>query len=515
MHCLPIIDRDLRIAARRVSTYKHRLLAGGTASALVVLFAMFGPLLSSKTGIYLFHIASWCGFIVCTLEGLRETVDSIAQERREGTLGLLFLTDLRGQDVILGKLSAASIKSFSTLLAMLPAFALPIWMGGVTGGEFWRVGTSLVAVLIFTMTVGMFASAMSESSFGAIISSALLLGFGMLLPATSVWWNGPVPDWTAGPLCMFHYSADAEFRANPSMFWQALAYSILVACVLFMLSAKLVTRLGIGKSANAESWLAKLLKPTRGYTNTWAATSAVRTDPAVWLAEHTLPGRKVLWFLIAGAGAVSLIIGCSAGSNAVYILAGIQLFVAFLIKIWIAALAVQPMNLAKRSGAMELLLCTPLRPPQLVNAHLAVLRAYFLAPGIIASFGLMAIGIIGNNALTTGDHTFSVGLGCILSCLCFMSFLLDLNALAYVGLWHGLADAHVPQSVTKIVFRVLILPWICLLIPCVGFVGLFLVPWIWMSWAGTRLNQRFYDEASSQFASDEHGGWFKGKAARS
>ncbi|HQU46125.1 MAG TPA: hypothetical protein PK867_25150, partial [Pirellulales bacterium] len=40
------------------------------------------------------------------------TADCISSERREGTLGLLFLTDLRGHDVVLGKLVVAGLGAF-------------------------------------------------------------------------------------------------------------------------------------------------------------------------------------------------------------------------------------------------------------------------------------------------------------------------------------------------------------------------------------------------------------------
>lgn len=508
MQSWPIIDRDLRIAARRISTYKHRLLTGGTAAGLVVFFSMFGPFFSARSGHYLFQVASWFGFLICILEGLRETVDSVAQERREGTLGLLFLTDLRGYDIILGKLSAASVKSFSTLLAMLPAFALPIWMGGVTMGEFWRVAASFAAILILSMTVGLFASAMSQSSFQAIINSLLLLSFGMLLPAANILLTGPIPAWSAGPFGMFYFAPDLRFSTASTTYWHATICSAIVCGVLFLASAKWVEELIAGDDVGAKNWFSKFWKPTRGYTDAWAPIS-LSTDPAVWLAEHALPGRRVLWALITGAGIVCFLVGYASGRKALLILVCLQLFFAFLLKIWIAALSLQPMNMAKRSGALELILCTPLRPQQLVSAHVEALRGYFIAPGLVASFGLIAVGVAGNTLVLSSDRTFEMGLAVISGTMCFVSFLLDLNALAYVGLWHGLSEVHVPQAVTKVVFRVLILPWFCLLIPCIGFIGLLIIPLLWMSWGRTKLAQRFEIEAVRQVSHDAaNAGWF-------
>ena len=50
--------------------------------------------------------------LYCLASGRRSTADCLSEEKREGTLGLLFLTDLTGYDVVLGKLSATSVNAF-------------------------------------------------------------------------------------------------------------------------------------------------------------------------------------------------------------------------------------------------------------------------------------------------------------------------------------------------------------------------------------------------------------------
>jgi len=41
-------------------------------------------------------------FFFCNLAGVRLTADTLSEEKRNGTLGLLFLTNLRGLDVVGG-----------------------------------------------------------------------------------------------------------------------------------------------------------------------------------------------------------------------------------------------------------------------------------------------------------------------------------------------------------------------------------------------------------------------------
>ena len=56
----------------------------------------------------LFCILTGSAVFYCLLSGVWFTADCLSEEKREGTLGLLFLTDLKGYDVVLGKLVATS-----------------------------------------------------------------------------------------------------------------------------------------------------------------------------------------------------------------------------------------------------------------------------------------------------------------------------------------------------------------------------------------------------------------------
>ena len=120
--------------------------------------------------------------------GLFFTSDCLSEEKREGTLGLLFLTDLRGYDVALGKLLATSLRGFYALLAVLPILAITLLMGGVTGAQYWKSALALVNALFFSLAAGMAVSAVSRDSQKALTATLLLL----LLLAL----GGPMADGT-------------------------------------------------------------------------------------------------------------------------------------------------------------------------------------------------------------------------------------------------------------------------------------------------------------------------------
>src|SRR6266576_5456157 len=121
MTFLPIVDRELRVASRRRSTYWIR--AGAATGVMVLgawLFLMMRHEPSRQVAMALFGILTGSAALYSLLSGVRSTSDCLSQEKRDGTLGLLFLTDLKGHDVVLGKLAATSLKGFYGLLAVLP-----------------------------------------------------------------------------------------------------------------------------------------------------------------------------------------------------------------------------------------------------------------------------------------------------------------------------------------------------------------------------------------------------------
>src|SRR5580658_5169605 len=163
MTFLPIVERELRVAARLPATFRNRTLAAGIVAAVAFLMLLFASMTGSGSfiGGTAFHVLAWLTLGFCLLEGVRKTADCLSEEKREGTLGLLFLTDLKGYDVVLGKLAATSLSSFYGLLAILPVLALPMLVGGVTPGEYWRVVLALLNILFLSLCAGMCVSSRS------------------------------------------------------------------------------------------------------------------------------------------------------------------------------------------------------------------------------------------------------------------------------------------------------------------------------------------------------------------
>ncbi|MCZ7637880.1 MAG: ABC transporter permease [Verrucomicrobia bacterium] len=170
----------------------------------------------------------------CVAAGPVFTADVLSEEKREGTLGLLFLTDLRAHDVVLGKLAATSVTAVFSLLAVLPVVALSLLLGGVALGEFARVVLVLVNTLGFSLAVGMAVSALCEQARSAFALTSFVL---FLATVVAAWWmdGGPVStpgavSWVqmVSPVGAWFASAAPQFAADPATFWRALAGAHLV-----------------------------------------------------------------------------------------------------------------------------------------------------------------------------------------------------------------------------------------------------------------------------------------------
>src|SRR2546426_6932189 len=167
MSVLPIVRRELRVAARKRSTFWLRVASAITAVVLgsgCLLMGGWQRIGTAQMGSMLFYALTWTCLAAALSAGLFFTSDCLSEEKREGTLGFLFLTDLRGHDVVLGKLLGTSLRSSSALLAVFPILAITLFMGGVAPAEFWKTTLALANAMFVSLVAGLFVSALSRQS---------------------------------------------------------------------------------------------------------------------------------------------------------------------------------------------------------------------------------------------------------------------------------------------------------------------------------------------------------------
>src|SRR5437763_971733 len=104
MQFLPIARRELRVASRRPRTYRVRV----WAALLTLACAAYAGWIFSRasgasgSGRSVLTMVVRLAFMYCLFAGVGNTADCLSSEKREGTLGLLFLTPLRGYDIVVG-----------------------------------------------------------------------------------------------------------------------------------------------------------------------------------------------------------------------------------------------------------------------------------------------------------------------------------------------------------------------------------------------------------------------------
>src|SRR5487761_1945542 len=173
MNAFPVIVRELRSEARNPFTFSLRLVGVDILLALLAFFLLTTPF-APNAGDLLFtrlHMALF--FSIWILVPL-VAADCISRERRENTLGLLFLTPLRPLDIVLAKGLVHGLRALAFWLAVWPVLAVPLLLGGVS----WV--TALTAVIVnfsaicWALAAGLLASALCKTRPQALAGAVLL-----------------------------------------------------------------------------------------------------------------------------------------------------------------------------------------------------------------------------------------------------------------------------------------------------------------------------------------------------
>jgi hypothetical protein len=408
MYFLPIVGRELRIAARRKGTYRIRVWT--TFAALLVSFcfmlfkAIFGNFMPSL-GPNLFRILTWYAFLMSLLAGVFFAGDCISSEKREGTLGLLFLTDLKGYDVVLGKIISVGLSASYGLIAMLPVIGLPLLMGGVTGGEFWRVSLALVNALFFALATGILVSACSRESSRAlgntigwlVLATLILPAVGALIRVTRL------PSWCGyftflSPFYPFSIGFEALYLSRSQLYWISLLTSHLVAWFMLILASWILPRAWQEKAFHSQKRAMLQSAGSLANRSVWPIfhrPKLLDNNPIQWLAESFGGVRHWAWWLVIIEFSSMAIILCITrslwivtGASYVLILGG------WLLKILFAFQTCRFFVEARRSGALELILSTPLKSREIIDGQWRALVRIFLWPCVIFLAAMLLVAIV-------------------------------------------------------------------------------------------------------------------------
>jgi len=378
-------------------------------------------------------------------QGMLLTCDCVSLEKREGTLGLLFLTDLSGFDIITGKMTAQVSRSLYCLLAALPALGFCILLGGVALGDFVVVALGLLNTLFYFAALGLLISVWIWREQTAMAWGGLaLLVLGFLFPILCVMGNSTaslvwVPPGTlfsapSFPAGISPPNAVASLLVSHAMGW------------LFMAAA---------------SWLVP---------RSWAPTANVRLHrristvrqtrtpfhvPTPWLTE---PGNgfltTVLPVIICSSILLANLFGPPGMTQGVALIAIVLMH--SVLKYQAASQAAHMLAGKRRSGELEILLTTPYDEDDILHGCFQQLIERLYWPTLFAL-------VVDLTLLTLGcfNDWLGFGLGWLFIVVVEVIWMLvNLHSLCWVGLFQGVKLGNPAKATGRAIFNVVLLPWI-------------------------------------------------------
>jgi len=437
MTFLPIVERELRVRARQPATFWVRF--GTALIGLCICGLQFqGAVDPSELGGTIFSSLVATAFLGCAVAFLL-TADLISEERRENTLGLLFLTRVKAFDVLVGKTVSGGLTAVLALTGFLPVLMLPVLLGGVAPGEALRKGLVLLVLLVAGIVAGIWASSRTADWLKSLGLAAVVVLF------------------TFVPLAAGAMVAATEYRgAGVASYWFLLGLQALVAAWQFAFARRSLHR------AVTESE-----EPVQIETPSWNAVIRRRApladhvNPIEWSVRHER-GVLVAFWTASGISllvkSVGLLFQSMEAGNVSYVAPALLWtlwllsiaggFLSTALQAWAASRFILA---ARRTGELEVILTTPLGAGDFITGHWRALRARIRAPVMVS-----LIPVIFHAAIVLADGFIDKRSGVNWTVLMhdlwnIILTWIEVVAICWVGMWFGLRASRPASAVAMTV----------------------------------------------------------------
>ena len=451
---MPVVRRELREGARRPFNYWLRVAGAAAGVAMLCVIHQSSDGNQAADGLRLFTgLHGMLLVLICVMVPAM-SADCIAREKREGTLGLLFLTPLTPMGVVVGKGLVQAFRAFTLWLAVLPVIVIPFLSGGVTIGDVASAVTIEFCVTLLCLAAGILASTLAKARATAFILAASfgvafvclfggLLGSVFLLqtsaPGQSVeltritrtgqslitgqsdnirfmgrssgpvaWFTTNIPAYSgpgnvilvngpSGPTWVSYVSPAPSVLSSPSgwsayftapatrlVWWPLLLQSWLAIPLLFLLVLRFAARRMAGSwqdkppSLRREGWIKTFCVPLakRRFAREMRAT--LEWNPIAWLQQYSWQARLSKWGLCLGLVLLECVLTTGSASD----MLDAQSLMVLILAAAFTYVGVNSFLTEKKSGALELLLVTPVTPNQIIWGRVWGLWKQFLPAGL-------------------------------------------------------------------------------------------------------------------------------------
>ena len=499
----PVVERELRIAARQPSTYWSRA-GAGASGVLVICLVMLAQLATAPlavVGQMTFRLLGGMAALTVLVSVVQLASAAFAREKREDTLGLLFLTPLRPVDMVLGKLVSTSLSSFYRFLALVPVLAVPLLAGGVTVGSFVLLVVALLNLIFLGATLGLWISAqcwdekravsVASSIMIALVTLPVVVGLGtgaarlqpgaipleILSPGFAVWYAvmpgmGRVFSlsfsliWTQVLGWIFFYAA---CHTLPRC-WQTRPDNLAPQGDHLKLPAARTAPIRDSDGTNLPRKTAGQRRTVRRNFTAEARTRLLDLNPLAWFALRWKPHASGTWAIV-GVAIIgywpALMAGVTADEWGLILSPGYALAIIFLVHTAIKTFASHQASFAfardRGEDTLDLLLSTPVSVRQLIDGHTHGLRET-LRPVVRRALWIegvwLALLITRYIARGGGDgFLYVLGGAALLGLL-----VPDIRALVWTTLWQSVIRKNAREAQQEAVSRVIVLPWLPVLV---------------------------------------------------
>lgn len=552
---LPIAERELRVAARSPRVYRGRMVACFLFGVVTLwmLWVMRRAFFNSAVEMSFTFVSSMalmmCAF-ACTA-----TADSISSEKRGGTLGFLFLTDLKGADVVFGKFVAFGLMAMYALLAIIPTLTIPVLMGGIPGASIIRTAVTLINTMFAALAFGLWISARSWDQKKANMATVwtaisflwLVPGLAALVEQRFHWDALATALRVLSPMYQLQKAGPFGIGMLRDQYWLSVAILHALAWLAIWRACRIVPQQWQDRPQSVavgirERWNQLKIGPRE--LREKFRREKLDLNPIHWLSARDRFGALGNWFLLGmvfciWTGMWIWISAASRGKGPPFWAVGIPMvfLTTVILRVKTAAVSSDLLARDRLSGALELLLSTSLSLKQLTAGIWMTVRRFLLGPILvtIATGFLIFLCAINEVSIDLGDSemeaAYLVFFG--LSVL----FVTDLIAAVWTGLWMSCVIRTPTTGGGMAMLRLMLLPWLFFFatVSIMSYFGIrnffqefrnvfilwfsfcFLNNLFWMQ----RSKRKFYEEvrtAASERFLEESVGWWKfwkwGGAAR-
>jgi ABC-type transport system involved in multi-copper enzyme maturation permease subunit len=432
----PIFNREFLTVPRRTNHYLTRVAYLGTLWVICVTAWMAsGGLWRSPTlgetarlGSLLFQVLTVVELALFLFFAALSAASTVSQEKDRRTFILLLITDLRNDEIVLGKLLGSLLPIALLLAATFPLLMLLVLLGGIDPRQVWQAMLIVAATSLAAGSLGGLIALWRDRTFQALALTVLFLVLYLCLVNGLTVLPFLVPQLSAAQVARWQEWLD-PFRAlravqDPATLLEpglSPAYNFTLVMLLFSALLNLwgLLRLRVWNPSgepimqreqpeDAEDKERTLAGDAKARTSVHAAPGPVRRvgpNPILWREIYTRAyGRRPL--LVKSAYFVVLIFICWFAlaplliqhQRIVFAAAYGLIPVGVLSLLLVAAQAVTAITSERDTGALDLLLVTDLTAKEFIFGKLGGIayntKEYLLPPllltAVYAAYGFLA-----------------------------------------------------------------------------------------------------------------------------